>query len=67
MAGSLGLNKRFGEAVHNIVGDDQWLALKKSVGWAKAQTEFDKHIKTGFKGDIEEELLRQLPSGRSIG
>ena len=45
MAGSLGLNTRFRDAVINIVGDEQWLRLKNSIGWAKAESEFDKFIK----------------------
>lgn len=51
MAGSLGLNKRFEEAVRVVVGDEQFLELKRGVGWAKACNEFDKNIKTAFTGD----------------
>lgn len=54
MAGSLGLNKRFEEAVREVVGDEQFLNLKKGVGWAKALNEFDKNIKTAFTGDTTE-------------
>jgi len=61
MAGSLGLNKRFGEAVQNIVGDDQWLPLKKSVGWARAQNEFDKQVKIAFKGNLDEDFFINFP------
>jgi hypothetical protein len=49
MAGSLLLNKRFEEAVHNLVGDEQWITLKNKVGWFKALNDFDKNIKTSFK------------------
>lgn len=52
MAGSLGLNKRFEEAVRLVVGEEQFLNLKKGVGWAKASNEFDKNIKTAFNGDV---------------
>ncbi|KUI64110.1 hypothetical protein VM1G_10883 [Cytospora mali] len=54
MAGSLGLNKRFEEAVRLVVGDEQFLNLRNGVGWAKASKEFDKYIKTAFTGDITE-------------
>lgn len=52
MAGSLGLNKRFEETVRTVVGDEQFVNLKRGVGWAKALNEFDKNIKTAFTGDI---------------
>ena len=61
MAGSLGLNKRFAEAVQNIVGDDQWPTLKKSIGWAKAQREFDKQVKPAFKGHVDEDFFINFP------
>jgi hypothetical protein len=54
MVGSLGLNKRFEEAVRDLVGEDQFYHLKKSVGWAKALNDFDKNIKTAFNGDLED-------------
>ncbi|KAI3392445.1 hypothetical protein diail_5689 [Diaporthe ilicicola] len=52
MSGSLGLNKRFEEAVRTVVGDEQFVLLKKCVGWSKALNEFDKVIKTSFNGDV---------------
>ncbi|KAH8595949.1 hypothetical protein B0O99DRAFT_511415 [Bisporella sp. PMI_857] len=64
MAGSLGLNKRFTEAVQNVVGDDQWIELKKGVGYAKAMTEFDKNIKTAFRGDVEEDFFVSFPQAK---
>lgn len=51
MSGSLGLNSRFEDTVRGVVGDEQFINLKKSVGWAKALNEFDKNIKTAFDGD----------------
>ncbi|KAI0528130.1 actin-like ATPase domain-containing protein [Xylaria bambusicola] len=62
MAGSLGLNKRFAEAVQNLVGDEQWVTLKKGVGWSKASTEFDKVVKTAFRGDVDENFYISFPS-----
>ncbi|KAJ4387858.1 hypothetical protein N0V93_008461 [Gnomoniopsis smithogilvyi] len=61
MAGSLGLNKRFEETVRNVVGDEQFLNLKKSVGWIKALNEFDKNIKTAFTGDTSEAHFVTFP------
>ncbi|KAI2613000.1 actin-like ATPase domain-containing protein, partial [Hypoxylon fragiforme] len=64
MAGSLGLNTRFTEAVHNLVGDKQWATLEKSVGWFKAQEEFDKVIKLAFRGDTDEEFYVSFPQAK---
>ncbi|KAI1428888.1 actin-like ATPase domain-containing protein [Xylaria sp. FL1777] len=61
MAGSLGLNKRFAEAVQNVVGDEQWTTLKKGVGWSKASTEFDTVVKIAFRGDLEENFYISFP------
>ncbi|KAI0131600.1 actin-like ATPase domain-containing protein [Hypoxylon sp. NC0597] len=64
MAGSLGLNKRFTEAVQNLVGDEQWVTLKKGVGWSKALNEWEKIIKTGFQGDLDEEYFVSFPQAK---
>ncbi len=61
MAGSLSLNKRFAEAVQSLVGDDQWLLLKKSMGWAKAERDFEKQIKTAFRGNVDEDFFVHFP------
>ncbi|KAI1374961.1 actin-like ATPase domain-containing protein [Hypoxylon crocopeplum] len=61
MAGSLGLNSRFAEAVRNLVGGQQWTTLKESVGWLKALTEFDKVTKLQFRGDLEEDFYVSFP------
>lgn len=54
MAGSLGLNKRFEEAVREVVGEDQFFHLKKTIGWSKALEDFDKNIKTAFNGNLRD-------------
>ncbi|KAI1084122.1 actin-like ATPase domain-containing protein [Whalleya microplaca] len=64
MAGSFGLNQRFEEAVHNLVGDEQWIELKKSVGWAKALNDFDKQSKIAFKGDSDEDFFINFPKAK---
>lgn len=61
MSGSLGLNKRFEEAVRLVVGDEQFVLLKKCVGWSQALNEFDKVIKTGFNGDITKTFYVTFP------
>lgn len=52
MVGSLVLNNFFEDTVRLVVGDEQFLNLEKSIGWAKAIKEFDKNIKTAFDGDV---------------
>ncbi|KAH8654245.1 hypothetical protein BGZ61DRAFT_500616 [Ilyonectria robusta] len=61
MAGSLGLNKRFAEAVQDLVGEEEWIKLKKGKGWRKAYEEFDQYVKRRFLGDTEEEYLINFP------
>ncbi|TWU72224.1 hypothetical protein ED733_003541 [Metarhizium rileyi] len=61
MAGSLGLNKRFASAVQALVGDEQWLTLKRGKGWALAEKQFDQEIKRAFKGDVDEEYFVNFP------
>ncbi|KAF4961796.1 hypothetical protein FSARC_10092 [Fusarium sarcochroum] len=61
MAGSLGLNKRFAEAVQNLVGDEEWIRLKKLPAWVKADHQFDQSIKTAFTGDLDEDMIVNFP------
>lgn len=62
MSGSLGLNKRFEETVRSIVGDEQFVNLKKGVGRAKVLNEFDKNIKTAFAGDAQDVYYVTFPN-----
>jgi hypothetical protein len=55
MAGSLGLNRRFEEAVKVLVGEDQFLPLRKTKGYEHAKLQFDRDVKTAFRGDLEKE------------
>lgn len=64
MSGSLGLNKRFEEAVRSIIDDEQFVNLKKGVGWAKALDEFDKNIKTAFTGDAQDVYYVTFPKAQ---
>jgi hypothetical protein len=61
MAGSLGLNKRFAEAVQDLVGEEEWIRLKKGIGWQKAYGEFDQYVKRCFVGDVEVEYFIPFP------
>ena len=61
MAGSLGLNKRFEQAVKDLVGEDQYFHLRKTKGFEKAVEQFDRSIKTAFRGDLEEDYFVNFP------
>ncbi|KAI4240932.1 MAG: hypothetical protein L6R42_011409, partial [Xanthoria sp. 1 TBL-2021] len=64
MAGSLGLNKRFAQAVQNIVGEDQFFHLRKETGFEEAMKQFDKTIKTAFRGDLDEDYYVNFPRAK---
>ncbi|POS73475.1 hypothetical protein DHEL01_v208126 [Diaporthe helianthi] len=64
MAGSLGLNRRFEFAVRAVVGEEQFVNLKKTVGWSKALLDFDKNIKTAFNGDTRVKHYVSFPMAR---
>ncbi|TGO59388.1 hypothetical protein BCON_0045g00300 [Botryotinia convoluta] len=55
MAGSLGLNKRFEEAVKELVGEDQFYGPRKTRGFTHAVEYFDLRVKTAFRGNEEED------------
>lgn len=61
MAGSLGLNQRFVEAVKTLVGDDQWNDLRKTKGLWRAEKHFDREVKKSFRGDDGEEYFINFP------
>lgn len=61
MAGSLGLNKRFAQAVKDLVGEDQYFHLRKKKGFEEAMKQFDKNVKTAFRGDSSEDYFMNFP------
>jgi hypothetical protein len=61
MAGSLGLNQRFVEAVKNLVGEDQWNDLRKTKGFFHAEKQFDREVKRAFRGQAAEEYFVNFP------
>lgn len=61
MAGSLGLNQRFVEAVRNLVGEDQFVELRKTKGFWLAEKAFDRDIKKAYRGDKNEEYYITFP------
>jgi hypothetical protein len=60
-AGSLILNKRFEECVKNIVGDEEFIALKKTEGYAAAIKTFDREVKPAYKGDTSQSWFVSFP------
>lgn len=61
MAGSLGLNKRFADAVKNLVGEEEFFALKKKKAFFLADRQFDNEIKIRFRGKPSEEYFVNFP------
>ncbi|KAH7139869.1 Hsp70 family protein-like protein [Dactylonectria estremocensis] len=62
MAGSIGLNKRFREAVENLVGPDQWHELQKQKkALFQAEKQFETEVKAAFRGGESEEYLINFP------
>jgi len=64
MAGSLGLNKRFEQAVKELVGEDQYYHLRKTRGFEQATLHFDRSIKTAFRGSEDEEHYVHFPMAK---
>ncbi|KAF2113917.1 hypothetical protein BDV96DRAFT_688202 [Lophiotrema nucula] len=64
MAGSLGLNKRFEEAVKDLIGDEELFRIKKvneGKSWFRAITQFDREVKPAFRGQLSEEYFINFP------
>lgn len=61
MAGSQGLNKRFEQAVKDVVGEDQFFRLRKTKAFDEAMIQFDRYIKPAFRGDLDEEYYVNFP------
>lgn len=64
MAGSLGLNKRFEQAVEDIIGQDQFFYLRQTKDFEEAKLQFDKSIKVSFRGGAGEEYFVNFPMSR---
>jgi len=61
MAGSLGLNQRFEDAVKTLVGEDQYADLRKMKGYHLGVRTFDREVKRAFKGGEDEEYFVHFP------
>ncbi|KAF2735606.1 hypothetical protein EJ04DRAFT_522759 [Polyplosphaeria fusca] len=61
MAGSLGLNKRFEEAVKSLIGEEEFFRIKKTKAWFRANTQFDREVKPAFRGKQTEEYFVNFP------
>lgn len=57
----MALNRRFEAAVEKVLPDDKWQELKNSRGMIKASQQFEKEIKPGFTGDMDEEYYVCFP------
>lgn len=55
------LNKRFEQAVEDLVGTDVYFELKKKRGWSSAMETFDGHVKKAFRRDMSEDFLVGFP------
>ncbi|KAH7370903.1 Hsp70 family protein-like protein [Rhexocercosporidium sp. MPI-PUGE-AT-0058] len=62
MVGSLGLNKRFEEAVRGLVGEYQFNYLRETKGFKLALEYFDQTVKTAFRDD-DDEFYVNFPMG----
>jgi len=60
MAGSLGLNQRFAEAVKKLVGS-QWPGLGTTRAFALAERQFDREVKRAFRDRPSEEYYINFP------
>jgi hypothetical protein len=54
------LNKRFEQVVKDIVGEDQFVTLRKTKGFRLAMEQFDVSIKTAFRS-VDEEYFVNFP------
>ena len=61
MVSSLGLNTRFQQAVKDLVGEDQFEELEKTIGFEEAVLYFDRFVKTTFKDDPEQDFYVNFP------
>lgn len=61
MAGSLGLNNRFEEALKAVLGEEEMLRVKKTKAGIHASRQFDREIKRRFKGKGTEEYFVNIP------
>ncbi|KAM3086123.1 hypothetical protein ACMFMF_000078 [Clarireedia jacksonii] len=66
MAGSLGLNKRFEEAVKKLVGEDQFNNLHNTRAFSAAVEQFDQSIKTAFRGHKDEDYFVNFPMAKLV-
>lgn len=61
MAGSLGLNRRFESEVKELVGEDEYVRVRKTKGYKAAVNQFDKDVKKAFRGDLSEDYYINFP------
>jgi hypothetical protein len=64
MAGSLGLNRRFEEAVKKLVGEDQFNNMHNTRAFSAAVEYFDLSVKTAFRGREDEDYFVNFPMAK---
>ncbi|ESZ93131.1 hypothetical protein SBOR_6503 [Sclerotinia borealis F-4128] len=64
MAGSLGLNMRFEEAVRELVGEKQFRTLRTTRGFRSAVEQFDLSVKTAFRDQEDEDFFLNFPMAK---
>ncbi|KAL7936393.1 hypothetical protein V8C35DRAFT_295382 [Trichoderma chlorosporum] len=64
LAGSLGLNQRFEDAVRRLVGKEQWRVLQPSKGYNYAAKCFDRDVKTSFMNREDDEYFVSFPMAK---
>jgi hypothetical protein len=64
---SRGLNKRFEEAIKDLVGEGQYFHLRKSRRFELAVQQFDRSVKTAFRGDADEDYFINFPLAQLMG
>lgn len=60
-AGSRVLKSKFEDYIKSIVGDEQFLVLKKEKGYAAAIRTFDREVVPGFTGDPSKSWFIHFP------
>ncbi|UKZ67131.1 uncharacterized protein TrAtP1_008294 [Trichoderma atroviride] len=64
LAGSLGLNQRFDDAVRRLVGKEQWRVLQSSKGYNYAAKYFDRDVKRNFMNREDDEYFVSFPMAK---
>lgn len=64
LAGSLGLNQRFEDAVRRLVGKEQWRVLRSSKAYNHAAKYFERDVKRNFMNNEDDEYFVSFPMAK---